>query len=60
LLAIRRAPIWEEWEAEKREQFEERWPTLQRIMDEFEQVGIYLMDVSQAIIVFEETPSDFS
>jgi hypothetical protein len=44
--------VWAEWEAEKREQFESRWPKVQVIKDEFEQLGIYLMDVSTANIAF--------
>jgi hypothetical protein len=46
--------IWAEWEAEKREQFEERWPIVQQILDSFEEIGIYLMDVSPANIAFAD------
>jgi hypothetical protein len=45
--------IWREWEAEKREQFEERWPVVERIMEAFEELGIYLLDVSPGNIGFE-------
>jgi len=44
--------IWEQWEIEKREQFEERWPTVQAIMDAFEELGIYLTDVTPNNIGF--------
>jgi hypothetical protein len=44
--------IWADWEAEKREQFEERWPTVVKIMTAFEQLGVYLLDVSPANIAF--------
>jgi hypothetical protein len=44
--------IWAEWEAEKREQFEERWPVVQTILASFEEIGMYLMDVSPANIAF--------
>ena len=44
--------VWAEWEAEKREQFEERWPEVQRVLDAFEGFGVYLMDVSPANIAF--------
>jgi len=47
--------IWTEWEAEKREQFEDRWPIVQRILDSFEEVGIYLTDVSPANIAFSDS-----
>lgn len=44
--------VWSDWEAEKREQFEARWPDVQRVMDAFENFGIYLMDVSPGNIGF--------
>jgi hypothetical protein len=44
--------IWAEWETEKREQFEGRWPQVQKIMDAFEERGIYLLDLSPANIGF--------
>jgi hypothetical protein len=46
------AEIWADWEAEKRDQFEERWPTVQKIMSAFEELGIYLLDVSPGNIGF--------
>jgi hypothetical protein len=46
--------IWAEWEAEKREQFEGRWPIVQQILDSFEEIGMYLMDVSPANIAFRD------
>jgi hypothetical protein len=44
--------VWADWEAEKREQFEDRWPVVQQVIDEFEALGIYLMDVSPNNIGF--------
>jgi len=44
--------VWEAWAAEKREQFEARWRCVQRILDTFEGLGVYLMDVSPANIAF--------
>src|ERR1041384_4624054 len=38
--------IWADWEGEKREQFGTRWATLRAVMDAFEELGIYLVDVS--------------
>jgi len=46
--------IWAEWEAKKREQFEDRWPVVQGILDSFEEIGMYLMDVSPANIAFPD------
>jgi hypothetical protein len=44
--------IWAEWEAEKREQFEDRWPIVLEILNAFEEIGMYLTDVSPANISF--------
>ena len=44
--------VWTEWEAEKREQFEERWPVVQKVLAAFEEIGIYLLDVSPSNIAF--------
>jgi hypothetical protein len=46
--------IWAEWEAEKREQFEGRWPIVEQILDSFEEMGMYLVDVSPANIAFPD------
>lgn len=37
---------WEEWEAEKREQFEDRWPRIQAVLAALEEWGIHMVDVS--------------
>lgn len=44
--------IWKQWEIEKREQFEDRWPEVLRVLDAFEDFGIYLLDVSPGNIGF--------
>jgi len=46
------AEIWADWEAEKREQFEDRWPMVEKILAAFEEFGIYLLDVSPGNIGF--------
>lgn len=46
------AEIWNDWEVEKREQFELRWPTVEKILAAFEAHGIYLLDVSPSNIAF--------
>jgi len=43
---------WAEWQAEKREQFGARWVTVQAVMGAFEDLGVYLMDVSPSNIAF--------
>jgi len=45
---------WAEWEAEKQEQFGARWRTVQEVMDAFEEMGIYLVDVSPSNIRFAD------
>ncbi len=46
------AEIWSDWEEEKREQFEWRWPTVEKILAAFEARGIYLLDVSTSNVAF--------
>ena len=46
--------IWEEWEAEKRDQFDFRWPTVQRVLATLEQLDIHMVDVSPSNIAFED------
>jgi hypothetical protein len=43
-----------DYEAERREMFEERWPTVQRIIAEFRSHGIYLSDVKPGNIMFSD------
>src|SRR2546421_4357084 len=51
--------VWADWEAEKREQFETRWPEVQRVLDAFEELGIYLLDVSPSNIAFDQSGISF-
>jgi hypothetical protein len=44
--------IWEQWEAQKRDQFEDRWPAVQAVMDKFEELGIYLVDITPTNLAF--------
>ncbi len=44
--------VWSDWEAEKREQFEARWPAVQEVLGAFEGFGIFLLDVSPGNIGF--------
>jgi hypothetical protein len=45
--------VWEEWRADKAEQFGERWPDADRIIDEFRRrVGLVLLDVNPGNIKF--------
>lgn len=46
--------VMQEWRAEKREQFGDRWPIVQGIMREFRQLGIYLADVKPGNIMFKD------
>jgi len=46
--------VWAEWEAEKREQFGARWTTLRAVMNAFEGLSIYLLDVSPSNITFPD------
>ncbi len=44
--------IWSEWEAEKRDQFESRWPKVQAVLSALEELDIYMVDVSPSNIAF--------
>jgi hypothetical protein len=46
--------VWADWEKDKQDQFEGRWPQVQAILAEFEQIRIYLLDVSPANIAFSD------
>lgn len=43
-----------EWEQEKREQFGERWPTVQAILRRLQGVGVFLADVTANNIRFAD------
>ena len=44
--------IMSAWEAEKREQFEERWPIVRHMMAKFRSYGIYLSDIKPGNVEF--------
>ena len=46
--------IWAEWEAEKRDQFEGRWPAVQAILAALEALDIYMVDVSPSNIALPD------
>ena len=46
--------VMQEWRAEKREQFGDRWPVVQDIMREFRKLRIYLADVKPGNIMFKD------
>jgi hypothetical protein len=43
---------WAEWEAEKREQFETRWPRVREVLGALEELDIHMVDVSPSNIAF--------
>ena len=46
--------IWAEWESEKREQFDFRWPVVQSVLSELKKWDIYMVDVSPGNIAFSD------
>ena len=44
--------VWTEWELEKREQFEGRWPQVQAVLGALEEMDIHMVDVSPSNIAF--------
>jgi hypothetical protein len=49
--------VWDQWNEEKREQFGNDWPEVQRIIAAFERYKIYLSDVHPRNICFTAAPS---
>jgi hypothetical protein len=45
---------WAEWEAEKREQFEARWPQVQAVLAALAALDIHMVDVSPSNIAFAD------
>ncbi|MBI4662894.1 MAG: hypothetical protein HY735_29130 [Verrucomicrobia bacterium] len=41
-----------EWETQKRGQFDDRWPEVQRVLAALEELGIHMLDVSPSNIAF--------
>ena len=48
------AEIWQEWETEKAEQFDVRWPKVRVVLAALEEWDIYMVDVSPSNIAFVE------
>jgi hypothetical protein len=46
--------IWQEWEAEKSEQFDIRWPKVRAVLAALEEWDIYMVDVSPSNIALLE------
>ncbi len=44
--------IWAEWEAQKRDQFDHRWPRVQAVLAALEELDIHMVDVSPSNIAF--------
>lgn len=43
---------WADWEADRREMFGERWPEVERVLAELEELGIHLLDVNPGNLAF--------
>ena len=46
--------IWEEWEAKRLEEYGDRWPIVRKILDEFEAMDIYIIDVHPSNLAFRD------
>jgi hypothetical protein len=44
--------VWAEWEAEKQDQFDKRWPKVQAVLGALEELEIHMIDVSPSNIAF--------
>ena len=45
---------WADWEAEKKSQFENRWPEVQVVLGALEELDIHMVDVSPSNIAFAD------
>ncbi len=45
---------WADWEAEKKGQFENRWPEVQTVLGALEELDIHMVDVSPSNIAFAD------
>jgi hypothetical protein len=45
--------IWAEWEAQKRDQYGNKWPVVRQVLDALEEMDIFMIDVSPTNIAFE-------
>jgi hypothetical protein len=48
------AEIMADWEANKQEQFEQRWPLVKQVLAAFQGHGIYLADIKPGNIEFAD------
>jgi hypothetical protein len=46
--------VWAEWETQKRDQFETRWPKVQAVLAALEELDIHMIDVSPSNIAFRD------
>jgi hypothetical protein len=46
--------IWADWESEKREQFDARWPVVERLLAALKELGIFMVDVLPGNIAFRD------
>ncbi len=46
--------VWTEWEIQKAEQFDARWPIVRSVLAAFEELDIHILDVTPTNIAFLE------
>lgn len=46
--------IWADWEARRQEEYGPRWPIVRAALDEFETLGIHILDVHPSNIAFPD------
>jgi hypothetical protein len=46
--------IWEEWETKRREEYGDRWRIVRQVLDAFEEMDIYIIDVHPSNIAFRD------
>ena len=43
---------WAQWKEDKKDQFGSRWPKVQEVLGELEELGIYMVDVTPSNVAF--------
>ncbi len=50
--------VWEDWRQQKSEAFEDNWPAVEQILDEFRDFGIHIADVNPGNIRFRNSKAN--
>ena len=52
------AEVWQDWNNQGQDLFDEQWPTVKKLLSALRQYGIYYLDAKPGNIMFENRPFD--